>query len=90
VRRQLRVMAGARIRREPRIRLILTPRVDLDGLGKRDLFQEYARKVFLRAGYKQIRFVDSTLYHNAGGSIQCGTNAIRKLPTSLWWEINLA
>jgi Protein-arginine deiminase (PAD) len=63
------------------------PRVDLDGQGKRDLFQDYARKVFLRAGYKQIRFADSTLYHNAGGSIHCGTNAIRELPESLWWQV---
>jgi hypothetical protein len=54
------------------------------------LFQDYARKVFLRASYKQIRVADPTLYYNAGGSIHCGTNAIRKIPSSLWWQVNLA
>jgi hypothetical protein len=65
------------------------PRVDFDGLGKRDLFQDYARRVFQSVGYRAIRFTDSTLYHNAGGSIHCGTNAIRKRPSSLWWSVQV-
>jgi Protein-arginine deiminase (PAD) len=61
------------------------PIVDFDGTGKKDIFQDYARRVFKRMGYQVIKFSDSRVYHNSGGSIHCGTNAIRLLPVDAWW-----
>jgi hypothetical protein len=63
------------------------PRVDLFGTGKKDVFQDYARRVFQRAGYRQIKFTDATIYHNSGGSVHCATNTIRRLPTDAWWNV---
>jgi Protein-arginine deiminase (PAD) len=61
------------------------PIVNFDGTGKKDLFQDYARRVFHRMGYRVVKFTDSRIYHNSGGSIHCGTNAIRLLPVDAWW-----
>ena len=61
------------------------PVVDFDGTGKKDIFQDYARRVFHRMGYKLIKFTDARIYHNSGGSIHCGTNVIRQLPVDPWW-----
>ena len=59
------------------------------GSGKSDLFQDYATKVFQKAGYTRIEFVNSTVYHDAAGNIHCGTNTIRRIPTAKWYEFDL-
>jgi protein-arginine deiminase len=52
---------------------------------RRDLLQDYVSATFRRAGYRTIEFADSTTYHNTGGNIHCGTNAIREIPRGPWW-----
>jgi hypothetical protein len=52
---------------------------------RRDLLQDYVTSTFKRAGYTAVAVVDSTTYHNSGGSLHCGTNAIREIPAGPWW-----
>jgi hypothetical protein len=58
------------------------PKVNFDGSGTRDLFEAYATSAFRAAGYKTILFTDARLYHDAGGSLHCGTNVIRTPPAT--------
>ena len=62
------------------------PKVNWSGRGSTDLFQDYTQSAFRAAGYLQIVFTDSRLYHDAGGSLHCGTNVIRLAPAAKWWE----
>lgn len=50
-----------------------------------DILEDYAAAVFRGAGYTTIRFADASFYHDASGSIHCGTNAIRDIPADKWW-----
>jgi hypothetical protein len=63
------------------------PKVNWNGTGASDLFGDYVTDVFHRAGVRNVVFADSTVYHNSGGSIHCGTNTIRKIPDAQWWEV---
>jgi hypothetical protein len=51
----------------------------------RDLLQDYVEEAFKGAGYNSVVTADSTTYHNAGGNLHCGTNAIRDVPDGSWW-----
>lgn len=62
------------------------PKVNWNGSGNRDLFQDYANTTFTRAGYTRIVLADTRLYHDGSGDIHCGTNVIRDLPTLNWWD----
>ena len=61
------------------------PKVNWDGRGTSDLFEAYAAATFRKAGYANVAFTDARLYHDAGGGIHCGTNAIRAIPGAKWW-----
>ena len=65
------------------------PEVDFDGMGAKDILEEYVTKMFVRSGYTEadIHFADARLYHNLCGSLHCGTNVQREVPdTYNWWE----
>jgi hypothetical protein len=62
------------------------PQVNWNGNGKSDLFQAYANATFKGVGYKTVEFTDTRLYHDSGGGIHCGTNALRALPTTRPWD----
>ena len=51
-----------------------------------DILGDYAQAAFRRAGYASIDEADERWYHNAYGSIHCGTNVQRVVPTHKWWE----
>ncbi|MDB5295176.1 MAG: protein-arginine deiminase type-2 [Phycisphaerales bacterium] len=51
-----------------------------------DLLQAYADAAFRRVGYATVVHADSRLYHDAGGNLHCGTNAVRGVPAGKWWE----
>ena len=63
------------------------PQVNLDGSG-----QERPVRGLRRAprsappASRKIVFADARLYHDASGSLHCGTNAIRVAPAAKWWE----
>jgi hypothetical protein len=61
------------------------PKVAWRDSTKRDLLQDYVEAAFKGAGYNSVELCDSTTYHNAGGNLHCGTNAIRELPGGVWW-----
>jgi hypothetical protein len=63
------------------------PHVNFDGSGvKKDLFDAYATAAFRAAGFTKVVFADARQYHDASGSLHCGTNVIRSLPPGKWWE----
>ena len=51
-----------------------------------DIMKDYAQKLFELAGYTDIRFVDEHIYHDRYGSVHCGTNSRREIPSYNWWE----
>lgn len=61
------------------------PKVAWRDATKRDLLQDYVDTTFKRSGYSAVELVDSTTYHNGGGNLHCGTNAIREIPKEFWW-----
>jgi protein-arginine deiminase len=64
------------------------PKVNYNGSGNRDLFEDYATGAYRAAGYRTIVFTDARLYHDAGGSLHCGTNVIRAAPADAkWWNV---
>jgi protein-arginine deiminase len=61
------------------------PKVAWRDATKRDLLQDYVNATFQRAGYSAVEVVDSTTYHNNGGSLHCATNVVREIPGGAWW-----
>jgi protein-arginine deiminase len=53
---------------------------------KKDLFDAYATAAFRTAGFTKVFFADARLYHDSSGSLHCGTNVIRTMPSAKWWE----
>lgn len=52
-----------------------------------DIFGDYARNIYAKAGYTTLMVADDRAYHNSYGSIHCATNVIRATPSSYnWWE----
>jgi hypothetical protein len=53
-----------------------------------DLFQAYTHAILTFLGLK-VRWVDSWFYHLHEGEIHCGTNVLRKVPSSgrPWWSL---
>jgi hypothetical protein len=62
------------------------PKVNWNGAGNSDLFEAYASSAYRAAGFQKIVYTDARLYHDAGGSLHCGTNVIRSVPGAKWWE----
>lgn len=62
------------------------PQVNWDGQGASDLFEAYTAASFHKAGYADIIFADTRLYHDSAGGLHCGTNTIRAIPGANWWE----
>jgi hypothetical protein len=61
------------------------PKVNWNGQGGGDLFEAYTAATFRKAGYTSITFTDARLYHDSGGGLHCGTNALRAIPQADWW-----
>lgn len=61
------------------------PSVDYDGNGAKDILEEYAKAMFIKAGYSNIIFTDARWYHNDEGLAHCGTNVLRAIPGYSWW-----
>ena len=54
-----------------------------------DIFRDYVESAYALCGYTPktgIKFADARWYHSRGGSIHCGTNVVRTIPTDKWWE----
>jgi hypothetical protein len=56
------------------------------GEGAQDIFGYYIQNIYERAGFSNVVFADDLMYHNSQGSIHCGTNVLRRIPTRNWWE----
>ncbi|MDP1916075.1 MAG: protein-arginine deiminase family protein [Myxococcales bacterium] len=53
----------------------------------KDLFKKQLEDALAPYGYT-IRFVDDwNLYHRMAGEVHCGTNAMRAIPSTKWWEV---
>lgn len=62
------------------------PVVDL-GSGPVDILGMYVHAELVRAGYREIVWVDErSAYHNHTGSVHCATNIFRQIPDRGWWE----
>jgi len=62
------------------------PSVDYTRTGASDILQDYVVAAFKSAGYTSVLTADSRVYHDTQGSIHCGTNVIREVPTYDWWD----
>jgi hypothetical protein len=59
-----------------------------------DLFNDYVDKAAELVGFKvkkppKVDLViqsEERVYHNGTGSIHCGTNVLREIPTQKWWN----
>ncbi|MCP4379472.1 MAG: hypothetical protein GY794_25285, partial [bacterium] len=64
------------------------PTVTITGSGEggaRDILADYVEAAFGRAGYNRpLVSADSRDYHPSG-SVHCGTNVIRSIPSYKWW-----
>lgn len=53
----------------------------------KDLFKKQLEDALTPYGYT-IRFIDDwNLYHRMAGEVHCGTNAMRAVPSTKWWEV---
>lgn len=53
----------------------------------KDLFKKQLEDALTPYGYT-IRFIDDwNLYHRMAGEVHCGTNAMRAIPSTKWWEV---
>ena len=53
----------------------------------KDLFKKQLEDALTPYGYT-IRFIDDwDLYHRMAGEVHCGTNAMRAIPSTKWWEV---
>jgi len=50
-----------------------------------DILMNYAKRLFIKAGFSGVNDADSRYYHY-GGNIHCGTNVQRVIPDYKWWE----
>lgn len=56
----------------------------IDGV---DIFKKQLEDALAPYQYR-IRWVDDwNLYHRAAGEVHCGTNAMRAIPSTKWWEV---
>jgi protein-arginine deiminase len=60
---------------------VFGPSVDGD-----DLFDQYVADAATLVGFTQVVACEERVYHNLEGSIHCGTNVLREIPASPWWE----
>ncbi len=61
----------------------------LGGAPKRDILEFYAEEACQRVGFTTVTFTEERIYHNGSGSIHCGTNVRRAIPSAaedLWWN----
>jgi hypothetical protein len=64
------------------------PVVDYKGTGPRDLFQDDVDGTFKLAGFDPTKTVktEARFHNNNTGFIHCGTNVIREIPDTKWWD----
>jgi protein-arginine deiminase len=56
-------------------------------IGGKDIFKKQLEDALTPYGYT-IRFIDNwDLLHVAEGEVHCGTNAMRAIPSTKWWEV---
>ena len=61
------------------------PHVNHDKTGDSDILGDYIQALFAKAGLTAIP-VEDREYHDKSGSIHCGTNVQRTIPSFDWWE----
>lgn len=53
----------------------------------KDLFQKQLEDALAPYGYT-VKWVENwNLYHRMAGEVHCGTNAMRAIPSTKWWEV---
>lgn len=53
----------------------------------RDLFQKQLEDALSPYGYT-VKWIENwNLYHRMAGEVHCGTNAMRAIPSTKWWEV---
>lgn len=53
----------------------------------KDLFQKQLEDALAPYGYT-VKWVENwNLYHRLAGEVHCGTNAMRAIPSTKWWEV---
>jgi hypothetical protein len=50
-----------------------------------DLIECFLRSVLEPLG-QRVHFIDDWEYHQSEGEVHCGTNALRRPPSTKWWE----
>jgi len=61
------------------------PSVNYTGSGASNILGDYVENIFTKAGLT-VTPADDRTYHNNQGSLHCGTNVQRDIPTDKWWE----
>ncbi len=54
-----------------------------------DIFEWYVDTMCKRVGFTTVRFCEERIYHNGQGSVHCGSNVRRKMPSKtedIWWN----
>mgnify|MGYP001111090782 FL=1 len=51
-----------------------------------DWFNDYVQAAAGLVGFTNVLSCEERTYHNGAGSIHCGTNVLREIPASPWWE----
>lgn len=65
---------------------VFGPHVDYLGIGTAsDILEDYRDNMFAKV-YSNIQTPDERFYHNLNGSIHCGTNVQRVIPSYNWWD----
>lgn len=61
------------------------PSVNYTGSGASNILGDYVESIFSKA-VLTLTPADDRAYHNNQGSLHCGTNVQRDIPTDKWWE----
>ena len=51
-----------------------------------DWFNDYVQAAAGLVGFTKVLSCEERTYHNGAGCIHCGTNVLREIPASPWWE----
>jgi len=51
-----------------------------------NILRDYTEVMFKKYGFEKVIRVDELYYHTRQGSVHCGTNVEREIPSYNWWE----
>jgi protein-arginine deiminase len=55
-------------------------------VGGTDVFDSYVDQAAQLVGFAGTTPCEERYYHNGTGSIHCGTNVLRAVPSDKWWD----